>query len=142
MEKITSKNFRDLIIKPSLLVSSKYVFCGNIEQAYEILGLFFENKDYIKHGVLIFFIYDIEERDIILHKDFAKYRELLINKNLYFFKADGKYYEESPVVMYSVGKANNLISFNYNKSSWETCPRLGELAILKMDASISKLLRL
>lgn len=113
---ISSKNLKKLVIDQSLLKGSKFIFCRNIDEAFEILYELYNFYDYIKHGVIIIFVDRITEKSVIFHKDFAKYRELFVNRNLYFASNNRVFYPLfEPIICYD----KRMVTFNYLKNEWE-----------------------
>lgn len=129
---ISSKNLKKLVIDQSLLKGSKFIFCRNIDEAFEILYELYNFYDYIKHGTIIIFVDKITEKSVIFHKDFAKYRELFVNKNLYF--ANTRVFLFEPIIYYD----NHIITFNYFKNEWEESDNtiISDLEKLKEDSKL------
>lgn len=140
---ILNKNLKKLVIDRSLLRGSKFIFCNNIEQAFEILKELTNFDSYIKHGVLIIFVNNITKESIVLHKDFAKYRELFINKNLYFISNNHIFYElAQPIIYFIVEKHEYLVTYNYLKNEWDNFEDTSILSKLAELETYSKLLNI
>lgn len=140
---ILNKNLKKLVIDRSLLRGSKFIFCNNIEQAFEILKELTNFDSYIKHGVLIIFVNNITKESIVLHKDFAKYRELFINKNLYFISNNHIFYElAQPIIYFMVEKHEYLVTYNYLKNEWDNFEDTSILSKLAELETYSELLNI